>query len=79
MNQHDSIDIFLFEGFRLHHSDRELFRLDADDNAAPVSIGVRALDLLGLLVERQGKLVSKAEPIAASRPSPGVVTALSPQ
>ena len=61
MNQHDSIDIFLFEGFRLHRSDRELFRLDADGNAAAVSIGARALDLLGLLVERQGKLVSKGE------------------
>ena len=61
MNQHDSIDIFLFEGFRLHRSDRELFRLDADGDATAVSIGARALDLLGLLVERQGKLVTKGE------------------
>lgn len=61
MDQRGSTDTFLFEGFRLHSCDRELFRLDAAGNGLPVSIGSRALDLLGLLVERQGKLVSKSE------------------
>jgi len=61
MNQRDSTDIFLFEGFRFHRGDRELFRLDAAGNASAVSIGSRALDLLGLLVERQGRSVSKTE------------------
>ena len=61
MDQRGSTDTFLFEGFRFHSCDRELFRLDAAGNGLPVSIGSRALDLLGLLVERQGKLVSKSE------------------
>jgi len=61
MDQRGSTDTFLFEGFRFHSCDRELFRLDEAGNGSPVSIGSRALDLLGLLVERQGKLVSKSE------------------
>jgi DNA-binding winged helix-turn-helix (wHTH) protein len=61
MDQRGSTDTFLFEGFRFHRCDRELFRLDEAGNGSPVSIGSRALDLLGLLVERQGKLVSKSE------------------
>ena len=65
MDRRSSTDIFLFEGFRFHRGDRELFRLDAAGNAAAVSIGSRALDLLGLLVERPGKLVSKNEIIDA--------------
>jgi DNA-binding winged helix-turn-helix (wHTH) protein len=71
MDQRGSTDTFLFEGFRFHRCDRELFRLDEAGNGSPVSIGSRALDLLGLLVERQGKLVSKSEIIdaVAARPS----------
>jgi len=61
MDQRGSTDIFMFEGFRFDCGDRELFRLDAADNGAAVSIGSRALDLLALLVERRGKLVSKSE------------------
>jgi len=51
-------DIFLFEGFRL---DRRggLFRLDEGGVFVPVSIGSRALDVLGVLVKRHGDLVSK--------------------
>ena len=65
MDRRSSTDIFLFEGFRFHHGDRELFRLDAAGNSSAVSIGSRALDLLGLLLERAGKLVSKSEIIDA--------------
>jgi DNA-binding winged helix-turn-helix (wHTH) protein len=36
-----------------------LFRLDHAGTTTPVSISSRALDLLGLLVARQGQLVSK--------------------
>jgi TolB-like protein len=61
MDQRGSTDTLLFEGFRFHSFDRELFRLDEAGSASPVPIGSRALDLLGLLVERQGKLVSKSE------------------
>ena len=61
MHRRSSTEIFLFEGFRFHHGDRELFRLDAAGNRSAVSIGSRALDLLGLLVERAGRLVSKSE------------------
>jgi TolB-like protein/Tfp pilus assembly protein PilF len=61
MDQRGSTDVFLFEGFRFDRGDRELFRLDAAGNGSAVSIGSRVLDLLGLLVERPGKLVSKRE------------------
>src|SRR5215472_6638457 len=54
---------FLFEGFRL---DRHgLFRRDERGVFAPVSIGSRALDVLHVLVEADGDLVSKDEIMAA--------------
>ena len=59
MDRLGSADIFLFERFRLDSSGGGLFRLDQGGSAAPVPLGSRALDLLGLLVERQGELVSK--------------------
>jgi len=59
MDRLGSADILLFEGFRLDRSGGGLFRLDQADTAAPVTLGSRALDLLGLLAERQGELVSK--------------------
>ena len=61
MDRRSSADIFLFEGFRFHRGDRELFRLDAAGNYSAVSIGSRAFDLLELLVARPGRLVSKSE------------------
>jgi TolB-like protein/Tfp pilus assembly protein PilF len=54
-----SANVFLFEGFRLDRSGGGLFRLDRAGPAAPIPLGSRALNLLGLLVERQGELVSK--------------------
>ena len=54
-----STDIFLFEGFRLDRRAGVLFRLDQTGGAEPVALGPRAFDLLRLLVERQGELVSK--------------------
>jgi len=60
-------DIFLFEDFRL---DRRggLFRCDDSVGFAPVAVGSRALDILGVLIERAGEIVSKDEIIAAVWP-----------
>ena len=54
-----SAKVVLFEGFRLDVTGGGLFRLDQAGTVTPVSISSRALDLLSLLVERQGQLVSK--------------------
>jgi TolB-like protein len=60
-------DTFLFEGFRL---DRRggLFRRDGSGAFVPVAIGSRALDVLGVLIEQAGEVVSKDEIIAAVWP-----------
>src|SRR6516162_8395441 len=55
-------DILLFEGFRL----------DQAGIAAPVAVGSRALEQLGLLVRRNGELVSKDEILAAVWPGRAV-------
>jgi len=54
-------DILLFEGFRFDPCGGGLFRLDKAGIAAPVALGSRALELLGLLVTRRGELVCLAE------------------
>ena len=59
MEAHTTGEISLFEGFRLDR--RGLFRLDEHGVFVPVAIGTRALDLLGVLVERHGAVVSKDE------------------
>ncbi len=59
-------DCLLFEGFRLERS--VLYQVDKSGAAEPVALGSRALDLLLLLVERQGQLVSKDEIMAAVWP-----------
>jgi DNA-binding winged helix-turn-helix (wHTH) protein len=56
-----STDIFLFEGFRLDRAGGCLFRTNGSGVTEPVALGSRALALLGLLVERQGQLVTKDE------------------
>jgi len=65
-------DVFLFEGFRL---DRRTGRLDRQDRPgvfAKVAIGARALDVLGVLVERAGEITPKNEIIAAVWPKMSV-------
>jgi TolB-like protein/DNA-binding winged helix-turn-helix (wHTH) protein/Tfp pilus assembly protein PilF len=59
MGGRGSADILLFEAFRLDRSRGGLFRVDQAGIPAPIPIGSRALDLLALLVERHGELVSK--------------------
>src|SRR5271155_2825882 len=61
-------EIFQFEGFRLDRRSGGLFRKDHDSADAPVAIGSRALDILGVLIARAGEVVSKDEIIAAVWP-----------
>ena len=56
-----SSNVFLFDRFRLHRRGGGLSRQDASGAWEPVEIGGRALELLGVLVERQGDLVSRDE------------------
>jgi adenylate cyclase len=58
-------DIFLFEEFRLDRPGEGLSRRDERRVFIPMPIGLRALDVLSVLVERPGKLVTKEEIIAA--------------
>src|SRR5260370_11475212 len=58
-------DICLFEEFRLDRRGDGLSRRDERGVFVPISIGPRALDVLGVLVERSGDLVSKDEIMAA--------------
>ena len=61
-------DSFLFEGFRLDRRGGGLFQRDGSGVFVPVPIGPRALDVLGVLVERAGELVTRDELIAAVWP-----------
>jgi TolB-like protein/DNA-binding winged helix-turn-helix (wHTH) protein len=59
-------EIFLFEDFRLDR--RGLFRREEGGAVVPAKIGSRALDILRILVERAGELVTKDEIVAAIWP-----------
>src|SRR5215469_14016669 len=59
-------DVFLFEGFRLDQ--RGLSRCDDRGCFVPVSLGSRALEVLGVLVARSGELVTKDELLNAVWP-----------
>ena len=52
-------DIFLFEGLRLDRRGGVLFGRDQQGVFAPIAIGRRALNILGVLVERPGDLISR--------------------
>jgi TolB-like protein len=58
-------DIFLFEEFRFDRQDEGLSRRNDRGVFVPMPIGVRALDILNVLVERSGSLVTREEIIAA--------------
>ena len=62
-------DAYLFEGFRLDR--RGLARRDDNGCFVPVPVGSRALEILGVLVQRSGELVFRDEIINAVWP--GVV------
>ena len=59
-------DIFEFDRFHLDR--RGLFRRDENAALAPVELGSRALDVLRVLLERPGDLVSRDEIMAAAWP-----------
>ncbi len=63
-----SDDTLLFEGFRLDRRRGCLLNQDEDGSWRPVALGSRALDVLAILVERQGALLSKDEIMAAAWP-----------
>jgi TolB-like protein/DNA-binding winged helix-turn-helix (wHTH) protein/Tfp pilus assembly protein PilF len=67
-----STESSMFEGFRLDRRAGVLFRRDERGVFAPMAIGSRALDILGVLVERPGDLVSRAEIIEAVWPGTAV-------
>jgi TolB-like protein len=60
-----SADVYLFGEFRLDRRIGILFRRDERGVFAPLVMGSRALDILGVLVERPGGLLTRAEIIAA--------------
>jgi adenylate cyclase len=68
MERADQDDVFLFENFRLDRRGGGLFQSDEYGSFAPVPIGQRALDVLAVLVERAGELVTRDEIIAAAWP-----------
>jgi adenylate cyclase len=61
---------FPVRGFHLDR--RGLFRQDERGNLTPVAIGGRALDLLRVLIEHEGDILSKAELMAAVWPQTAV-------
>jgi adenylate cyclase len=66
MDRREAGGSLIFDGFRL---DRQgLSRLDPAGSAEPVSLGSRALDLLGLLAGHAGEVVSKDMIMAAVWP-----------
>lgn len=64
----DLSDVFMFDQFRLNGRGGGLFRRDAAGTWTPVAIGSRALDVLAVLAERHGELVSKDELMRAVWP-----------
>ena len=53
--------MYMFKHFRLDKQVRQLMRLGANGEAEPVFLGARALDILLVLVEHSGEVVSKAQ------------------
>jgi DNA-binding winged helix-turn-helix (wHTH) protein len=61
-------ETFLFEGFRFERAGGCLLRENGSRVVEPLTLGSRAAALLDLLIERQGKLVTKDEIFAAVWP-----------
>ena len=61
--------VLLFEGFRLDRNAGTLFRRCEAGTFVPMAMGSRALDVLDVLVERAGDLVSRDEFMAAIWPA----------
>jgi TolB-like protein len=61
MDESDSGDTLLFEGFCIDRRGGVLYRLGQRGARVPVGLGSRAVGLLGLLAARRGEVVSKDE------------------
>jgi TolB-like protein/tetratricopeptide (TPR) repeat protein len=61
MEEHAEAEVVQFGGFRFDRRRGCLLRQDGNGAVTPVAIGSRALDILGLLIDRHGDLVSKDE------------------
>jgi TolB-like protein/DNA-binding winged helix-turn-helix (wHTH) protein/Tfp pilus assembly protein PilF len=72
MDGPSSSKIFLFDEFRLDRRTGALARRDERGAFAPLAVGSRALDVLGVLLQRPGDLVSRAEIISAVWPQTAV-------
>jgi DNA-binding winged helix-turn-helix (wHTH) protein/predicted ATPase len=68
MEEHSGADTVRFGGFRFDRRRGVLSRQNEDGQIVPVPIGSRALDILGLLIDRHGDLVSKDEMLVAVWP-----------
>ena len=63
-----AVDVFQFGNYRLDRRAGGLFRRDENGSFVPVAIGSRALDVISVLIERHGELVSKDEIMRAVWP-----------
>ena len=72
MQAPSATDVLLFGEFRLDRRIGVLFRRDECGTFAPLPMGSRALEILGVLVERPGELVPRAEIISAVWPETAV-------
>src|SRR5215472_15852585 len=61
MDEHAEVGILLFGDFRFDRGRGLLARQNDDGNLVPVAIGSRALDILSLLIDRHGQVVSHDE------------------
>jgi DNA-binding winged helix-turn-helix (wHTH) protein len=68
MDAADRSGMLLFEGFGLDRNGGGLFRLDKARPPVPISIGWRALEVLSVLLENQGMIVSRKRIIDAVWP-----------
>src|SRR6202011_4790176 len=72
MDALSSTESSVVEGFRFDRRAGVLLRRDERGVFAPMAIGSRALDILGVLVERAGGLLSRAEIMEAVWPGTAV-------
>src|SRR5271157_2822292 len=68
MDARPTAEVFQFDGFRFDRRSGALSRRIECGGFAPLAIGSRALDILGLLIERPGELISRAAIISAVWP-----------
>jgi TolB-like protein/DNA-binding winged helix-turn-helix (wHTH) protein/Flp pilus assembly protein TadD len=61
MEEHPGAEVVQFSGFRFDRRRGLLARQNGEGYLVPVPIGSRALDILGLLIDRHGDLVSRDE------------------